>query len=66
MSGVVSIKSGSEQDLLVAVATVGPIAIAVDASSNGFRVYIEKKLMFKLKPSIATIKELIIFSLIIA
>lgn len=43
MSGVVSIKSGSEQELLAAVATVGPIAIAVDASSNGFRVYIEKK-----------------------
>jgi hypothetical protein len=38
MSGVVSIKSGSEQDLLAAVATVGPIAVAVDASSNGFRV----------------------------
>ena len=40
MSGVVSIKSGSEQDLLAAVATVGPIAVAVDASSNGFRVII--------------------------
>ena len=38
MSGVVSIESGSEQDLLAAVATVGPIAVAVDASSNGFRV----------------------------
>lgn len=38
MSGVVSIKSGSEQDLLAAVATAGPIAVTVDASSNGFRV----------------------------
>lgn len=38
MSGVMSIKSGSEQDLLAAVATVGPIAVTVDASSNGFRV----------------------------
>ena len=40
MSGVVSIKSGSEENLLAAVATVGPIAVAVDGSSNGFRVTI--------------------------
>ena len=46
MSGVVSIKSGSEQDLFAAVATVGPIAVAVDASSNGFRVNLGIK-MFK-------------------
>lgn len=38
MSGVVNIKSGSEGDLLAAVATVGPIAVNVDGSSNGFRV----------------------------
>ena len=38
MSGVVNIKSGSEEDLLAAVATVGPIAVNVDGSSNGFRV----------------------------
>ena len=39
MSGVVNIKSGSEADLHAAVATVGPISITVDGSSNGFRVY---------------------------
>lgn len=38
MSGAVNIKSGSEQELLAAVATVGPIAVAVDGSSNAFRV----------------------------
>ena len=40
MSGTVSIASGSEDDLQSAVANVGPIAVAVDASSNAFRVYI--------------------------
>ena len=39
MSGVVNIKSGSEEDLLAAVATVGPTAVVVDGRSNGFRVY---------------------------
>ena len=38
MSGIVSILSGKEDDLLAAVATVGPISAAVDASSNAFRV----------------------------
>lgn len=38
ISGMVRIKSGSESDLLVAVATVGPIAVNVDASSSMFRV----------------------------
>ena len=38
MSGSVSISSGKEDDLLAAVATVGPISAAVDASSNAFRV----------------------------
>ena len=38
MSGVVRIESGSESDLLAAVATVGPVAVNVDATSNTFRV----------------------------
>ncbi len=40
ISGVVSIRSGSESDLLAAVATVGPIAVGVDASSKSFMVSI--------------------------
>ena len=38
MSGIVTIKSGSESDLLSAVANVGPVAVAVDGASNAFRV----------------------------
>ena len=38
MSGSVSIACGSESELQSAVANVGPIAVAVDASSNAFRV----------------------------
>ena len=38
MSGSVSISCGSESDLQSAVANVGPIAVAVDATSNAFRV----------------------------
>ena len=38
ISGVVRIKKGNEADLLAAVATVGPVAVNVDASSNSFRV----------------------------
>ena len=37
-TGVISITSGSETDLLAAVATVGPVAVAVDANTNAFRV----------------------------
>lgn len=39
MSGTVKIKSGSESDLLSAVANVGPVAVAVDGRSNAFRFY---------------------------
>ena len=38
MSGVVKISEGDEQELMEAVANVGPIAAAVDATSNAFRV----------------------------
>ena len=38
MSGSVSIQCGSESDLESAVANIGPIAVAVDANSNAFRV----------------------------
>ena len=38
MSGVIKITAEDEQQLMDAVATVGPIAAAVDATSNAFRV----------------------------
>nr|BAG74343.1 silicatein-M2 [Ephydatia fluviatilis] len=38
-TGVVSIAYGSENDLLAAVATVGPVAVAIDANTNAFRFY---------------------------
>ena len=38
MSGSVAIASGDESALQSAVANVGPISVAVDASSSGFRV----------------------------
>ncbi len=38
MSGTVAISSGCETSLLSAVANVGPVSIAVDASNNAFRV----------------------------
>ena len=38
MSGIVRIRSGDESSLLSAVTSVGPVSVAVDASSNAFRV----------------------------
>ena len=38
MTGTVAIQSGNDRDLMSAVARIGPIAVAVDASSNAFRV----------------------------
>lgn len=38
MSGTVTVKSGSESDLLAAVASAGPVSVAVDATSKLFRV----------------------------
>ncbi len=38
MSGIVIIPSGSESYLQAAVASAGPVASAVDARANGFRV----------------------------
>ena len=37
-AGVVMITSGSEADLQAAVATAGPISVAIDGTSNAFRV----------------------------
>ena len=38
MSAFIKISAGDEQELLKAVATMGPVAVAVDATSNAFRV----------------------------
>ena len=38
MTGIVMIPSGSESSLQAAVASAGPVAAAVDANTNGFRV----------------------------
>ena len=38
MSGVIKISQEDEKQLMEAVATVGPVAAAVDATSNAFRV----------------------------
>lgn len=38
MSGSVSIPSGSEDDLQAALAYIGPVAVAVDASNSAFKV----------------------------
>ena len=38
ISGSVAIKNGDEKDLQSAVAYIGPVAVAVDAQSNAFRV----------------------------
>ena len=38
MSGIVPISTGDEDKLLAAVYNIGPVSVAVDASSNAFRV----------------------------
>jgi len=38
-AGFVDIKSGSESDLENAIATIGPISVAIDASKNSFQLY---------------------------
>lgn len=44
MSSSVSIQSGSESSLQMAVAYVGPVAVAVDADNKAFRVRKSNKL----------------------
>ena len=38
MSGFVAVKSGDEAGLQAAVASVGPVAVAVDGRNRAFRV----------------------------
>ena len=38
ISGSIQIKSGDEYSLMAAVASAGPVAVGVDASSKSFRV----------------------------
>ena len=37
--GFVDIKKGNETDLQVAVATIGPVSVAIDASNPSFQMY---------------------------
>ncbi len=38
ISGAIRIEEGNEKDLMGAVANVGPVSVAIDGSSNAFRV----------------------------
>ncbi len=44
MSGIIKVSSTNENSLQAAVASTGPVAVAVDASSNAFKV--RTKLLF--------------------
>merc|ERR1719219_2421778 len=38
-TGYVDIKQGSESDLMAAIASVGPVSVAIDASRSSFQLY---------------------------
>ena len=48
ITGIISIREGSEYHLQTALASAGPISIAVDASTNSFRVSLFFMLVWRL------------------